>query len=166
MLTRYQLSKSKPCVILGRVLNSIDSHLNGLKMAKSGQTVSNSWLISQYYLRYFPCLTVIYLIFIAIFKTRTRPSQSNMKLAPLMPVGRYLPKNICMFFLSLLQNTCSMNKKLSWLRWVIWTALDLAPFLCLSGALSYRPLRCLCWQGLYCLLSMVWLIITKKHIGI
>lgn len=28
--------------ILGRVLNSIDSHLNGLKMAKSGQTVSNS----------------------------------------------------------------------------------------------------------------------------
>ena len=28
--------------LLGRVLNSIDSHLNGLKMAKSGQTVSNS----------------------------------------------------------------------------------------------------------------------------
>jgi len=43
-------------------------------MAKLCQTASNSFLISRYYLRYFPCLTAIYLIFIAIFKMRTCPS--------------------------------------------------------------------------------------------
>ena len=59
--------------ILGRVFNSLDSHLNGLKMAKSCQTSLNSWLISRYYLRYFPCLTTIYLIFITIFEMKTCP---------------------------------------------------------------------------------------------
>ncbi|MEH6666638.1 MAG: hypothetical protein V7689_02610 [Psychrobacter sp.] len=58
---------------LGRVFNSSDSHLNGLKMAKSCQTSSNSWLISRYYLRYFSCLTAIYLIFTTIFEMKTRP---------------------------------------------------------------------------------------------
>ena len=43
-------------------------------MAKFCQTSSTSLLISRYYLRYFPYLTVIYLIFITIFKMRTRPS--------------------------------------------------------------------------------------------
>ncbi len=61
--------------ILGRVFNSLDSPLNGLKMAKSCQTSSNSWLISRYYLRYFPCLTAIYLIFITIFEMKTRPKK-------------------------------------------------------------------------------------------
>ncbi|MFT7322206.1 MAG: hypothetical protein ACI8R1_000320, partial [Psychrobacter glaciei] len=32
-----------------------------------------SWLISRYYLRYFSCLTAIYLIFITIFEMKTRP---------------------------------------------------------------------------------------------
>ena len=59
--------------LLGRVFNSLDSPLNGLKMAKSCQTSSNSGLISRYYLRYFPCLTAIYLIFITIFEMKTRP---------------------------------------------------------------------------------------------
>ena len=49
-------------------------------MDKSCQTASNSWLISRYYLRYFPCLTAIYLIFITIFKMRTRPSHFKIKL--------------------------------------------------------------------------------------
>ena len=65
---------------LGRVLNSIDYPLNGLKMAKFCQTSSNSLLISRYYLRYFPCLTAIYLIFITIFKMRTRPSTASILL--------------------------------------------------------------------------------------
>ncbi len=68
-------------VLLGRVFNSLDSHLNGLKMAKSCQTSSNSWLISRYYLRYFSCLTAIYLIFIAIFEMKTRPSLGRRLLA-------------------------------------------------------------------------------------
>ena len=59
--------------LLGRVFNSLDSPLNGLKMAKSCQTSSNSGSISRYYLRYFPCLTAIYLIFIPIFEMKTRP---------------------------------------------------------------------------------------------
>jgi len=42
-------------------------------MAKFCQTSLNSWLISRYYLRYFPRLTAIYLIFITIFEMRTRP---------------------------------------------------------------------------------------------
>ena len=42
-------------------------------MAKFCQTSLNSWLISRYYLRYFPRLTAIYLIFITIFELRTRP---------------------------------------------------------------------------------------------
>ncbi len=68
---------------LGRVFNSLDSHLNGLKMAKSCQTLSNSWLISRYYLRYFPCLTAIYLIFITIFEMKTRPNNYlKMKTRP------------------------------------------------------------------------------------
>ena len=46
-------------------------------MAKFCQTSLNSLSISRYYLRYFPCLTAIYLIFITIFKMRTRPSISN-----------------------------------------------------------------------------------------
>ena len=46
-------------------------------MAKSCQTSSNSWLISRYYLRYFPCLTAIYLIFITIFEMKTRPNLFN-----------------------------------------------------------------------------------------
>ncbi len=60
---------------LGRVFNSLDSPLNGLKMAKSCQTSSNSGLISRYYLRYFPCLTAIYLIFITIFEMKTCPNK-------------------------------------------------------------------------------------------
>jgi len=46
-------------------------------MAKFCQTSSNSWLISRYYLRYFPCLTAIYLIFITIFEMKTRPKESK-----------------------------------------------------------------------------------------
>ncbi|MEK6203647.1 MAG: hypothetical protein N2B04_06300, partial [Psychrobacter sp.] len=52
---------------------------NGLKMVKSCQTASNSWLISRYYLRYFSCLTAIYLIFITIFEMKTRPSGSLVR---------------------------------------------------------------------------------------
>ncbi|GAF61761.1 hypothetical protein JCM18903_1789 [Psychrobacter sp. JCM 18903] len=44
-----------------------------LKMAKFCQTSSNSLAISRYYLRYFPYLTAIYLIFINIFKMKARP---------------------------------------------------------------------------------------------
>ena len=58
---------------LGRVLNSIDYPLNGLKMAKFCQTSSNSLLISRHYLCYCPCLTAIYLILVTTFKMRTRP---------------------------------------------------------------------------------------------
>ena len=47
-------------------------------MAKSCQTSSNSGLISRYYLRYFPCLTAIYLIFITIFEMKTRPSRYSI----------------------------------------------------------------------------------------
>ncbi|GAF58580.1 hypothetical protein JCM18902_1384 [Psychrobacter sp. JCM 18902] len=46
-------------------------------MAKFCQTSLNSLSISRYYLRYFPYLTAIYLIFMTIFKMRTRPSISN-----------------------------------------------------------------------------------------
>ncbi len=70
-------------IVLGRVFNSLDSHLNGLKMAKSCQTSSNSGLISRYYLRYFPCLTAIYLIFITIFEMKIRPNKLNAKYSPL-----------------------------------------------------------------------------------
>ena len=59
---------------IGRDFNSLDSPLNGLKMAKSCQTSSNSGLIPRYCLRYFPCLTAIYLIFITIFGMKTRPT--------------------------------------------------------------------------------------------
>ncbi|MFT7324234.1 MAG: hypothetical protein ACI8R1_002386, partial [Psychrobacter glaciei] len=50
----------------------------GLKMAKSCQTSSNSWLISRYYLHSFSCLTAIYLILITIFEMKTRPSDSTI----------------------------------------------------------------------------------------
>ena len=63
---------------LRHVLNSIDYPLNGLKMVKFCQTSSNSLAISRYYLRYFPCLTAIYLIFITIFKIKIRPKQINL----------------------------------------------------------------------------------------
>ncbi len=63
---------------LGRVLNSIDYFRNGLKMAKFCQASSNSLLISRYYLRYFSCLTAIYLMFITIFKVRTRPKNIGL----------------------------------------------------------------------------------------
>ena len=60
--------------LLGRILNSNECSLNELKIAKFCQTSSNSWSISRYYLHYFPRLTAIYLIFITIFKMRTRPN--------------------------------------------------------------------------------------------
>ena len=60
------------------VFNSLDSYLNGLKTAKFCQTSSSSWLISRYYLHYFPRLTAIYLIFITIFEMKTRRRQSVM----------------------------------------------------------------------------------------
>ena len=64
-------------LLLRRVFNSLDSYLNGLKTAKFCQTSSNSWLISRYYLHYFPRLTAIYLIFITIFEMKTRPKNNR-----------------------------------------------------------------------------------------
>ena len=52
-------------------------------MAKFCQTSLNSWLISRYYLRYFPRLTAIYLIFITIFEMSTRPSTIYLSESPI-----------------------------------------------------------------------------------
>ena len=67
------------------------SYLNGLKMAKFCQTSSNSWLISRYYLRYFPRLTAIYLIFMTIFKMRTHPKIARPHITLLLICHDSLP---------------------------------------------------------------------------
>ena len=54
-------------------------------MAKPCQTASNRWLISRYYLHYFPRLTAIYLIFITIFEMKIRPSNGLIVRNLLMP---------------------------------------------------------------------------------
>ena len=102
-LRRHKLQKIIPVLLyrfyigltIGRVFNSLDSHLNGLKIAKSCQTSSNSGLISRYYLRYFSCLTAIYLIFITIFEMKTRPSTSKLYTIIYLHIWLYLYSSSC-----------------------------------------------------------------------